>query len=249
MGKALLMALMTVIYLSGCVSSIDPHQMLRAGGNLFKAATLNENEAREMGLALRRGEEQQMRVAGPDSPYTKRLNNIMSGLKSVNGIPLNYKVYMTNEVNASATPDGSVRVYSGLMDTMNDDELRFVLGHEIGHVANGHALNKMRMAYATEAARLGAGSLSPTASALSNSQLAGLTKEFLNAQYSQSQESDADEYSMKFLKEHHYNTAAAGSALRKLSSGSSRSLASAMFSSHPDSLARAAKMDKLAMGQ
>jgi putative metalloprotease len=35
-----------------------------------------------------------------------------------------------------ATADGSVRVYSGLMDIMDDNELLAVIGHEIGHVAN-----------------------------------------------------------------------------------------------------------------
>jgi uncharacterized protein YicC (UPF0701 family) len=41
---------------------------------------------------------------------------------------LNCKVYMTQDVNA--TPDGSIRVYSGLMDLMTDQELRGVLGHD-----------------------------------------------------------------------------------------------------------------------
>ena len=31
--------------------------------------------------------------------------------------------------------DGTIRVYSGLMDLMTDDELLFVIGHEMGHVA------------------------------------------------------------------------------------------------------------------
>lgn len=169
-------------------------------------------------------------------------------MKSVNGTPLNYKVYITNDINANASPDGSVRVYSGLMDKMDDDELRFVLGHEIGHVAQGHSLKAMRMAYATEAARQGAGALNPTASALSDTQLAGLAKEFVNAQYSQGQESDADAYGLKFLQDNGYDASAAGRALRKLSDGSSRGLTEAMFSSHPDPLNRAAKIDSLAGG-
>lgn len=248
MKKLLFLPILAPLILcAGCLSSMNHQQMVSAGSNLLKAAALDDTQAKAMSIAMRQEEDRQANVAGPDSPYTRRLNNIMSGLTNVNGTPLNYKVYMTNQVNANATPDGSVRVYSGLMDRMNDDELRFVLGHEIGHVANGHSLKRMRMAYVAEAARQGAGSLSPTASALSNSQLGALAKEFVNAQYSQSQENDADAYSMQFLKDHNYNTAAAGSALRKLAAGSSQSIVSAMFSSHPDSLSRADKMDKLAL--
>ena len=51
----------------------------------------------------------------------------------VDGIPLNFKVYDVIDVNAFACPDGSVRVFSSLMDIMDDDELLGVIGHEIGH--------------------------------------------------------------------------------------------------------------------
>lgn len=60
--------------------------------------------------------------------YAVRLKKIMGNHTSVNGTPLNYKVYITDDINANASADGSVRVYSGLMDLMTDDELRFVLG-------------------------------------------------------------------------------------------------------------------------
>ena len=35
--------------------------------------------------------------------------------------------------------NGCVRVYSGLMDMMTDNEVEAVLGHELGHVALGHS--------------------------------------------------------------------------------------------------------------
>lgn len=50
---------------------------------------------------------------------------------------------MTSDVNAWAMANGCVRVYSGLMDMMNDNEIEGVLGHELGHVALGHSLAEM----------------------------------------------------------------------------------------------------------
>ena len=249
MRKSVLAICLVSMFLCGCIrsfASMDHSKLVGAGYNLLNAASLNEKEAKAMSLAMRQRDDAKNRVAPPNSPYTQRLNRLMANLASVNGTPLSYKVYMTNEVNANAAPDGSVRVYSGLMDKMDDDELRFVLGHEIGHVAKGHSLNAMRMAYATEAARQAAGSLNATASALSDGQLGALGKAFFNAQFSQSQESDADAYAMQFLKNNHYNTAAAGSALRKLSDGRRGGVMEAMFSTHPNPLDRAEKMDKLA---
>ncbi len=235
------------ILLCGCYG-VDYGRLAGAGANLVKAGSLSEDDVKTLSMQMRAQEDAKANVAPESSPYVQRLNRLMANEKTVNGIPLTYKVYMTPQVNANAAPDGSVRVYSGLMDKMNDDELRFVLGHEIGHVAEGHSLNQMRMAYATEAARLAGGALHPTAAALTNSQIGALAKTFLESQYSQSQESAADKYSMDFLKRNNYNTKAAGTALRKLADGGSSGVYASLFSTHPDPLKRAQVMDEMAAG-
>lgn len=229
---------------TGCVDTINVQKGLTASANLMKATTLSDDEIRDLSRQMRQSDDAKATVASTDSSYVKRLNKITEKLRSVNGVPLNYKVYMTRQINANATPDGSVRVYSGLMDKMNDDELRFVIGHEIGHVALGHSKKAMQVAYATTAARNAAGAINSYADLIGSSQLGQLGEQFINSQFSQSQESDADAYSMKFLKDNGYNTRAAGTALRKLASpGSSGGLMDAMFSTHPDPLKRAEKMD------
>lgn len=227
----------------GCVEHYNVSKLTQAASDVYNATTVDDASLKNMSAQMRAQEDAQAKVASAKNKYTVRLKRIMGNHTSVNGVPLNYKVYITKDINANASPDGSVRVYSGLMDMMNDDELRFVLGHEIGHVALGHSLNAMRMAYATSAARKVAGSFNTAGHVLSQSELGDLGEKFVNAQFSQSQESDADAYSMDFLKKNHYNTAAAASALRKLDSlGES----GGFLSSHPNSAARAQKMEELA---
>jgi len=51
--------------------------------------------------------------------------------------------------------NGTIRVYSGLMDMLDDGELRFVIGHEMGHVMKNHIRKKIRLAYAASAVRKG----------------------------------------------------------------------------------------------
>ena len=231
---------------SGC-ANFNVQKGVSSGVNLLRAASVSDSEIKDMSRQMRASDDAKATVAAPNSEYAQRLARVTEKLQSVNGVPLNYKVYMTNEMNANATPVGSVRVYSGLMDKMNDDELRFVIGHEIGHVALGHSKKAMQVAYTTAAARDAAGAINPYAGALGDSTLGKLGEQFVNSQFSQSQESDADAYSMKFLGEHGYNTRAAGSALRKLATpGSQGGIVNAMFSTHPDPLKRAAKMDALA---
>lgn len=173
----------------------------------------------------------------------KRLKKVMANEKSVNGVPLNYKVYINPELNANATPDGSIRVNSGLMDAMNDDELRFVLSHEIGHIAHGHALNAMRVAYSTTAARTAGGAFNPYAALATDSFVGDLAQDFINSQYSQSQELDADSYGVKYLKDNHYNVNAATTAMRKLGSSGG-----GFFSTHPSNEQRLKNIESLKQG-
>lgn len=226
---------------SGCVERINLAKVGGAVADLGAAATVNDGELKEMSRAMRVQGDAQARVAPANNAYAKRLARLMADHTEVDGVSLNYKVYLASDVNANASADGSVRVYSGLMDLMSDDEIRYVLGHEIGHVAHGDTLRAMRVAFMGSAARQGAGALSPTAEALSESVLGDLLEAALNAQFSQSQESAADDYAMRFLKDNGYTTRAAVSALRKLEKLGG---GGGLFSSHPDSGKRAERMEK-----
>ncbi|OIV43104.1 M48 family metalloprotease [Flavobacterium johnsoniae] len=181
-------------------------------------------------------------VAGPTDGYTLRLNRVFGKHTAGDGFTLNYKVYKVKEVNAFATADGSVRVYSGLMDIMDDNELLAVIGHEIGHVANNDSRDAMRAAYQKEALIDGAASQSTKISAVTDSQLGKIGSALIDSKHSRKQETEADVYSYNFLKKNGYNVNAEESAFRilaKMSEGAEASFIDQMMSSHPDSKKRA----------
>lgn len=93
-------------------------------------------------------------VLPDDSPYTQRLNRLTEGITDADGIPLNFKVYDVIDINAFACPDGSVRVFSSLMDIMNDDELMGIIGHEIGHVVKRHSKSQFKNQLLTGALKM-----------------------------------------------------------------------------------------------
>jgi putative metalloprotease len=181
-------------------------------------------------------------VAGEKDPYTIRLNKIFGKHKNENGLVLNYKVYKVKEVNAFATADGSVRVFAGLMDIMDDNELLAVIGHEIGHVANHDSRDAMKAAYKKEALIGAAASQSDKVAAVTDSQLGKIGNAMIDSRYSRSQESEADTYSYDFMKRNGYNVNAVESAfniLAKMSEGTESTFLTRMMSSHPDSKERA----------
>lgn len=183
------------------------------------------------------------KVSSNDSPYTVRLKKLTDGITEANGIPLNFKVYEVVDVNAFACPDGSVRVFSSLMDIMSDDELLGIIGHEIGHVMKHHSKNSFRTQLLTGAAKDAVSSAGGIAAALTDSQLGSLGESLINAKYSQKQEKEADDCGYDFLVSKGRNPwgmAMAFEKFQKLEGGSSskQSYMQKMFSSHPETQSR-----------
>ncbi|MFC6097126.1 M48 family metallopeptidase [Flavobacterium qiangtangense] len=188
-------------------------------------------------------------VADAKDGYAVRLERLFGKHKSENGLTLNYKVYKVKDVNAFATADGSVRVFAGLMDIMDDNELLAVIGHEIGHVANHDSRDAVKAAYKKEALLDAAASQSDKVASLSDSQLGKIGNAMLDSKHSRKQETEADEYSYEFMKRNGYDVNAVESSfniLAKMSEGSESSFMARMMSSHPDSKDRAEKSKKKA---
>jgi len=227
----------------GCSGQGVNLQTLGAAGQAASAVTFSDDDARAMAKQAAQQADQTNPVAPPDNPYAKRLQKVIGGHTQEGATTLNYKVYLVEDINAFAMADGTVRVYAGLMDIMTDDELRFVIGHEIGHVVEGHTAEKMRLAYTTTAARSGLAAAGGTAGQLAASQVGDITEALIHAQFSQSEESEADQYGLSFMKKNGYPTKAAPAALRKLAKAGGGAH-DPFFSSHPDPMDRAAALEK-----
>lgn len=194
-------------------------------------------------------------VCADDNEYTIRLKKLTEGLGDADGIPLNFKVYYVTDVNAFACADGSVRVFSSLMDIMSDEELLGVIGHEIGHVAHRDSKKGFRTALLTSALKDGISSQGGKAATLTDSQLGDLTEALVNARYSQKQECAADDYGYEFLKKAGKNPWAMALSFQKLKSlqeqsgGSSSSKLNQLFSTHPDLDLRIKRMEERATSE
>ena len=188
-------------------------------------------------------------VLPDDNPYTLRLKKLTAGITEADGIPLNFKVYNVVDINAFACPDGSVRVFSSLMDIMGDDELLGIIGHEIGHVLKRHSKNGFKQELLTGALKDAVESAGGKAAALSSSQLGALGQSLINAKYSQKQENEADDCGYDFLVSKGKNPWGIVMSFEKLMSlegnGSAKqTYIQKMFSSHPETKKRIERMQK-----
>jgi putative metalloprotease len=231
--------LMTIALLASGISSVAPvwaqfnfGKVLEAGQDLAKAESITDEELKSYFDQMSAQMDQQNQVAPGSSPYAQRLSKMVVGLQNYDKLRLNFKVYLTPQINAFAMANGTIRVYSGLMDQFTDDEVRYVIGHEIGHVKSGHSKSRMQAALRTSALRKGVQASNTRAGTLANTELGDLFEKVINAQHSQSNEREADDYALDFMKNRKYNPKACVSALDKLATLSGDT-SSNFLSTHP----------------
>ena len=236
--RSALLALGIAATLTGC-QNMDSNGLLSSGAEAFQAYSLSDEQVKTLSDKACQEMDAKAPIAPASSEYSKRLSKIAAALgDNINGQPVNYKVYQTKDVNAFAMANGCIRVYSGLMDLMNDNEVEAVIGHEMGHVALGHVKKGMQVALGTNAVRAAAASAGGIVGSLSQSQLGDLGEKLVNSQFSQRQESEADDYSYDLLRKRGINPAGLATSFEKLAQLEA-GRQSSMFDDHPASEARA----------
>jgi putative metalloprotease len=175
-----------------------------SGSDLIKAGTLSEKDVISQSRAAVKSMDSSSKGDSAAAKYSDRLNKIVSrvDLPKIEGVEFNFKVYKSapDDLNAFATPDGSIRFHSALMDAMTDNQILAVVGHEIGHVVKKHSFKQMRKALLTSAAMRGAASQSEVGSVAYNN-AGGLADKFLNATFSRGDELGADGYALTVLQQ------------------------------------------------
>ncbi len=119
-------------------------------------------------------------------PY---LQKIVNRLQKCAKIPYKVKIYKENkdEINAFALPSGEILVTSALLKKMkNENELAFVIGHELGHLKHRDNFKSMTKALIFSTISLFLGD--------EYKQILSSTLNITKLRYSQSQELNADKF-------------------------------------------------------
>ncbi|HWT42582.1 MAG TPA: M48 family metalloprotease [Sphingopyxis sp.] len=205
--------------------------------------------------------------AGPQASYVNRIGQNIAVQSGLSRSPSDFTVTLLNSPvnNAFAIPGGYVYVTRQLMALMNDEaELAGVLGHEVGHVAAQHS--KKRQSAATRNQILGVlgavlgGAIGDNGGLLGG--LGGLLQnnsmrvaQLATLGFSRSQELQADQLGVQYLRSAGYDPLALSTMLTslanqttldaRLAGGDARSLPE-WASTHPDPASRVRNAQTLA---
>jgi len=135
-------------------------------------------------------------------------------------------IHDDSTLNAFCTPGGYIYVFTGLIHYLDtEDQLAGVMGHEIAHADRRHSTDQMTNEYGKSvlfSAILG-----------DESALSQVVSGLLSLKYSRGNETEADEYSVRYLCPTHYNAAGGAGFFEKIEEAGGSSTPE-FLSTHPD---------------
>lgn len=205
---------------------------------------ISRNQEIEMGKEVAAALEKEYGV-WDDPEQTRRIERIGRSLVAVcerKDMPYTFKILNERkELNAMTAPGGFIYITRALLEALeSDDEVAFVLGHEIGHVTGDHIRKQLSQAIA--------GSLLLDILTGRASRLVRIGTDIMfslyQRGYSRQHERDADSRSVRYMKAAGYNPVAAITALKKLGMERYKGLIR-WFGTHPDVPSRIQRIAKM----
>lgn len=228
-GVALAIFLLLTLGVELAVSRIPPALEAKVFGGILSEVPKFSAEAELDPQRLERARELLDRLAGhwPEAPYRFRLGVIPG-----------------DEPNAMAVPGGAVLVTAALLEgAETENELAFVLGHELGHFRNRDHLRRMGRGFvlALMLSVLSGGLVEPSAPALLQlvDQLAGRTLD-------RSQELEADRFGLTLVAAEYGHVAGSRRFFEKLEETRGSSRVEAWLSTHPATASRLEELERFA---
>lgn len=188
---------------------------------------------------------------------TYKLSNNPSDIKQINEIggkiakvcsrqELTYYFYVIDDEkikNAFCIPGGYVYVFKGLMNMLSQDELAYVLAHEVGHVVSRHNIKRLQVAMGANLLTI-ASIFVPSDSPQFTSGVSFALGQVLSG-YSRKDELEADSLAVDYLVLSGFNPKSGLDALEKLYQESKKNITPiSYFRTHPYIIERISNIRK-----
>ena len=183
----------------------DTSDILKLGKNLARQSTdvlsdiaglpkLSDSDKKNAASALAKSiyeEYGQPKASASGQRIEKISSKLQESTKRPNDLCCNFQVLPSKDFNAYMGPGGRGYVLEGLISrAKTDDQLAFVIGHEISHALLEHPEKSLRVSLA--ASRIGKNLTGSDSGAEASEVIAAVTTGVLSKAYSQDQEYEAD---------------------------------------------------------
>lgn len=162
--------------------------------------------------------------------------------------PYNFAFHLLADpktINAFALPGGQVFITRGLLQKLeNEAQLAGVLGHEIGHVINRHAAEHMAKGKLGQllAGAAGVATSDRRGAGMGGAMAAAAVNQMLQLKFSRTDESEADDYGLKYMAQSGYDPRAMLGVMQILQEASRGNRQPEFLATHPNPEARLEKI-------
>jgi hypothetical protein len=246
----------------------DQSDILKLGKNLARQSTdvfadlaggpkLSDNDRKSAGNVLAKSIHEQYGrpKASPSGPRIEKIAaRLQESTKRENDLCCSFQVLPSKDFNAYMGPGGRGYVLEGLISrAQSDDQLAFVLGHEIAHSLLEHPERSLRVSLAAQ--RAGKDLTGSDSAGETTEFIAAVTTGLLSKTYSQDQEYEADRLGLCIAYLAGYQPSAGSEFMNimgqiardhSVPTGGARRVAYDLLSSHPPSGDRKRYQDSLA---
>jgi predicted Zn-dependent protease len=172
-------------------------------------------------------------------PRVSRIGQAVAARSRVPDLPFRFRVIDQQSPNAFALPGGPIYVTQGLLRLVgnDDDQLAGVLGHEIAHITERHAMRQMERQNTI-------GAIIGILTEGSTAQIASLVAGLESLSYSRDQERDADTLGARYARAAGYNPMGLVRFLDQLARLERSGSSVPFLRTHPGSAARADRLRK-----
>jgi putative metalloprotease len=175
---------------------------VQSASDITRASLITDKELNEIAVEDIKKMDDNQTIAKDIDQYYVDLLHIMKKTTAPEDVKLDAKVYLNPFLYIFTRANGSIRVNSGIIEALTDDQILFLLAHEIAHIKNGDYKGSYRKAhsmFALEKALNMSGSITGSAS---NGVLESVTSSMRKSRFQKDEEFAADEYAIKVLKRH-----------------------------------------------
>ena len=148
--------------------------------------------------------------------YHTDLMNVMKKIRLPVGVKLDVKVYWSPFLYIFSRSNGAIRVNHGVIEKLNDDELLFVMAHEVGHLIHGDYKKSYRKEHSMYAFEKMLNMGGDSMGGMSNGILASVTSDMRKSRFQKNEELSADKFAMQVLRANNVSKESAIDALELL---------------------------------
>ncbi len=197
----------------------DPMESaVKSAAELSRAALVSDDEMyKEDAEDIAKWDENQT-VAKDIDQYYIDLQKIMKKIPLPDDleVELDVKVYMNPFLYIFSKSNGAIRVNSGVIELLDDNQLLFLMAHEIAHIANKDHKSSYRKAHSMYALEDAINMSGETVGSSANGVLSSVTSSMRKSEFQKDDEFEADKFAIKVLKKYGIKKKVAVDTLEKL---------------------------------